>query len=724
MHPETEYYMSSDTVRIGAFAPEIAKELSVGEHQAAAVLSLLEDGATVPFIARYRKEATGGLDEVKIISIRDRAAQLEELSKRREAILKSLTEQEKLTPELDRAVRDAKTLSALEDLYLPYRPKRRTRAVIAKEKGLEPLADLLAAGATDDPEAAAAPFVNAENGVANAEEALSGARDIIAERMSEDAAARDEIRKLFRAHAFISSKAGKKKDGDAAKYADYASWSESAREAPSHRVLAMLRGEREGYLSVHARPDDERAVGLLERRFVKGPRATAAQLGLAVRDGYDRLLAPSMENELLQELRSRAETEAIRVFAENLRELLLAPPLGRKAVLAVDPGLRTGCKVVCLDRQGKLLEHTAVFPLEPHRREREAAAEIKKLVKKHDIEAIAVGNGTGGREAIAFLKSLDLGGPVPVIMVNESGASVYSASETARKEFPEHDVTVRGAVSIGRRLMDPLSELVKIDPKSIGVGQYQHDVDQKALKAALDDVVVSCVNAVGVELNTASAELLRYVSGLSERLARTIVEYRNANGPFGNRNELLAVSGMGPKTFEQAAGFLRIRDGDNPLDASAVHPESYRIVERMANDLSVPLSGLIGNRDLVSKIRLAAYVGGQAGLPTLTDIAAELAKPGRDPREPFERFEYAESVHTIGDLAAGMTLPGIVTNVTNFGAFVDIGVHQDGLVHISELADRYVTDAREVVRVNQKVTVTVLAVDTDRKRISLSMKRR
>lgn len=716
--------MSTETVRIGAFAPEIAKELSIGERQAAAALSLLEDGATVPFIARYRKEATGGLDEVEIISIRDRAAQLEELSRRRDAILKSLSEQEKLTPELERAVREAKTLSSLEDLYLPYRPKRRTRAVIAKEKGLEPLADLLAAGTSADPAAAAAPFVNEENGVANLEEALAGARDIIAERVSENAAARDEIRKLFGAHAFIASKAGKKKDGDAAKFADYVSWSESVREAPSHRVLAMLRGEREGYLSVHARPDDERAVGLLERRFVKGPRAAAAQLELAVRDGYDRLLAPSIENELIQELKSRAEAEAIRVFAENLRELLLAPPLGRKAVLAVDPGLRTGCKVVCLDRQGKLLEYTAVFPLEPHRREREAAAAIEKLAKKHDIEAIAVGNGTGGREALAFLKTLELGGRIPVIMVNESGASVYSASETARKEFPDHDVTVRGAVSIGRRLMDPLSELVKIDPKSIGVGQYQHDVDQKALKAALDDVVSSCVNAVGVELNTASAELLRYVSGLSERLALKIVEYRNENGAFRNRSELRSVSGMGPKTFEQAAGFLRIRDGSNPLDASAVHPESYHIAERMARDLSVPLSDLIGSQELVAKIRLAAYAEGSVGLPTLTDIAAELAKPGRDPREPFERFEYAEGVHGIADLAAGMTLPGIVTNVTNFGAFVDIGVHQDGLVHISELADRYVKDAREVVKVNQKVTVTVLAVDAERKRISLSMKRR
>ena len=701
---------------------KIASELGVRDEQVRATAQLLDDEATVPFIARYRKEVTGGLDEVAIIAIRDQLESLRALDKRKEAILKSLEEQEKLTDALKEKVLSAETMAILEDIYLPYRPKRRTRGTIAKEKGLEPFAEKIFAQADMDIETEAMSFVNPEKGVEAVEDVLAGARDIIAEWINEDGNLRAELRELFAGKATVKSRVVKGKEEEGIKYKDYYEWEEHAAKAPSHRILAIRRGAEEGYLTFHILPDEEGALSLIERHCVKNNNPAAEQVRLSARDSYKRLLSPSMETEMRVHYKKRADDEAIKVFAENLRELLLASPLGQKAVLGIDPGYRTGCKVVCLDPQGKLLHNETIFPIEQFHRKEEAIKIVKKLVEVHRIEAIAVGNGTGGRETEAFCKGIDFGMPVTVVMVNESGASVYSASNVAREEFPAHDVTVRGAVSIGRRLMDPLAELVKIDPKSIGVGQYQHDVDQKALKTSLDDVVSSCVNAVGVEINTASKELLKYVSGLSERLAGNVIKYRNEHGAFPSRNDLMGISGMGPKTFQQAAGFLRICGAENPLDASAVHPESYGIVETMAGDLGCTVADLMSNANLRRKITLQNYITDTVGMPTLTDIMAELAKPGRDPRRHFELFAFTEGVNTINDLEVGMKLPGVVTNVTAFGAFVDIGVHQDGLVHLSEMADRFVKSPHDVVKVNQKITVTVLAVDEQRKRIALSMR--
>ena len=701
---------------------QITRELQLTQRQVQATVELLDSGATVPFIARYRKEATGSLDEVAISDIRDRLSQLRELSTRREAVLTSLEERDLLTEELRKAVLSADTMAALEDVYLPYRPKRRTRATIAREKGLEPLALLLWRQIDFEVQVAASEYINFESGVEGVEGALDGARDIIAEWVSEDTSARAEIRKLFWTQGTFFSKVVSGKESAATKYRDYFQWEEPVDNVPSHRVLAMFRGEREGLLSIHIAPPQSQAIGTLEAIFIIDKTEASEQVRLAVQDGYKRLLEGSMETEVRKEARVRAEDTAIRVFADNLRELLLAPALGQKNVMALDPGFRTGCKLVCLDRQGRLLYHDTVYPLLGERGEQEAAKKVGQLCREYDVEAIAVGNGTGGRETEAFLRRLELSPKISVVMVNESGASVYSASAVARSEFPDEDITVRGAVSIGRRLMDPLAELVKIDPKAIGVGQYQHDVDQKALKGRLDDVVGSCVNNVGAELNTASGELLAYVSGLGPRLAQAIVDYRNKNGPFTSRESLKKVPRLGPKAFEQAAGFLRIRGGDHPLDASAVHPESYGVVEAIAKDLGHPLERLVGDASIAGRIDLQRYLSDKVGLPTLNDIIEELARPGRDPRREFELFQFAEGINKIEDLAAGMKLPGVVTNVTDFGAFVDVGVHQDGLVHISQLADRFVRNPSEIVKVQQQVWVTVVEVDLERKRISLSMK--
>lgn len=700
----------------------IANELGIASKQAQSTALLLEDGCTVPFIARYRKEATGSLDEVQITAIRDRLEQLAELDKRREAILKSLEERELLTDDLHKAILAADTMAELEDLYLPYRPKRRTRATIAREQGLEPLADKILAQGAFDPAIEALSFVDPDKKVESSEDALAGARDIIAEKIAETQEVRGATRRLFVEKGLARSKAIAGKESDGAKFRDYFDCSENISSAPGHRLLAMFRGEKEGMLSLQIRPPDEDALALLRRLVVKARNEAARQVDLALEDGYKRLLAPSMETEIRQEAKKRADEEAIRVFAENLRELLLASPLGRKRVMALDPGFRTGAKLVCLDAQGKLLHHDTIYPLQSQKMAEQAAAKAKELIRRFEIEAIAVGNGTAGRETEAFVRSLGLPKSVTVVMVNESGASIYSAGKAAREEFPDHDVTVRGAVSIGRRLMDPLAELVKIDPKSIGVGQYQHDVDQSALKSSLDDTVTSCVNRVGVEVNTASKELLTYVSGLGPTLAKNIVQQRDTTNPFRSRQELLKVPRLGPKAFEQAAGFLRIRDGKNPLDGSAVHPESYPIVERFARDLGCSVKDLMESEELRKKVPLENYITEKVGLPTLRDIMAELAKPGRDPREEFEAFSFAEEVDSIEKVKPGMKLPGIVTNVTKFGAFVDIGVHQDGLVHISQLADRFVRDPAEVVKPQQKVTVTVLEVDMERKRISLSLR--
>jgi uncharacterized protein len=700
---------------------KIAAELGIAERQIQATAGLIAEGATVPFISRYRKEVTGSLDEVQITAIRDRLEQLAELDKRREAILNSLQERQLLTDELKEKILAAETLSVLEDIYLPFRPKRRTRATVAKEKGLEPLAQLIFAQEEKDPLAEAASFIDAEKSVSSAEEALAGARDIIAEWISEDPAARAALRDLFASNGVFRTKVITGKEAEGSKYRDYFAWEEPVPRAPSHRILAMRRGEKEGFLSLATLPPEPEALAMLERLFVKGENACSAQVRLAVQDGFARLLSPSMETETRLATKKRADEEAIRVFADNLRQLLMASPLGQKNVLAIDPGLRTGCKVVCLDRQGKLLHNETIFPLLSDKGREESSRRVLELLEEFKAEAIAVGNGTGGRETEAFLRSLPPPGGIPVVMVNESGASVYSASQAARQEFPDHDVTVRGSVSIGRRLMDPLAELVKIDPKSIGVGQYQHDVDQPALKHSLDDVVMSCVNAVGVEANTASAQLLTYVSGLGPQLAGNILAYRNENGPFSSREELKKVPRLGPKAFEQAAGFLRIRGGKNPLDSSAVHPESYPVVQAMAADLECTVEDLMREEKLRQRIEPSKYVTEQTGLPTLNDILKELAKPGRDPRREFEDF--AEGIEKIADLQPGMKLDGIVTNVTAFGAFVDIGVHQDGLVHISQLSDRFVKDPHQVVKVQQKVKVTVLSVDLERKRIALTLKK-
>ena len=702
---------------------KIASELSVRPTQVQATAELLEGGATVPFIARYRKEATGTLDETVVTAIRDRLGQLKELDDRREAIIKSLEERGLLTDELKGKILQAETMAVLEDIYLPYRPKRRTRAIIAREKGLQPLADLIfAQDPTVDPMAQAVAFVDAEKGVASVEEALAGAKDIIAESVNEDQQARANMREMFQIEGKLSSQVVPGKETEGIKYEDYFKWEEPVAKAPSHRILAMRRGREEGFLRLQVVAPDEKALMILGGLFVKGRSPCATLVQEAVTDSYKRLLSPSMETEILAATKLRADEEAIRVFAENLRQLLLAPPLGQKNVLAIDPGFRTGCKVVCLDRQGQLKHHDVVFPHQSERLATADAAKVVELCEKFDIEIIAIGNGTAGRETEAFVKAIKFPRSIPIVMVNESGASIYSASEVARDEFPDQDVTVRGAVSIGRRLMDPLAELVKIDPKSIGVGQYQHDVDQPLLRHSLDDVVVSCVNNVGVEVNTASKQLLQYVSGLGPQLAQNIIAFRNENGPFKSRRDLMQVPRLGAKAFEQAAGFLRIREAANPLDASAVHPESYHVVDRMAADVGCSVADLMKNEAFRRQVRLQNYVSDAIGLPTLNDIVQELAKPGRDPRQQFEIFSFAEGVNKIEDVKCGMRLPGIVTNVTAFGAFVDIGVHQDGLVHVSQLADRFVKDPAEVVKVHQKVMVTVLEVDLVKKRISLTMK--
>jgi protein Tex len=702
---------------------KVAAELGLRATQVHTTARLISEGATVPFIARYRKEATGKLDEVAITSIRDRLAQLAELDQRRQSILQSLAERSLLTDQLKAAIESAQTLSALEDLYLPFRPKRRTRAAIAREKGLEPLADILFLNqANADPAREALAFISHDKGVATTEDALAGARDILAERVSEDPLARSKMREFHRRSATVQSRVISGKENEGAKFKDYFDWSEPASTIPSHRLLAIRRGEEEKVLMFRVTPPEEEALALLEPLFVKTQGRAADQVRLAVQDGYKRLLGAAMETELRIETRRRADEAAIRVFADNLKQLLLSPPLGRKNVLAIDPGFRTGCKLVCLGKQGELLHHDVIFPTGSDGRMDEAASKVRDLCKRHQVEAIAIGNGTAGRETEVFVRKVGLPASIQIVMVNESGASIYSASEVAREEFPGHDLTVRGAVSIGRRLMDPLAELVKLDPKSIGVGQYQHDVDQDALKRSLDDTVMSCVNGVGVELNTASRQLLAYVSGLGPQLAANVVAYRNEHGPFRSRAELRKVPRLGPKAFEQAAGFLRIRDGTHPLDASAVHPESYPIVDRMARDLQCSVQDLMRSPELRKRIELERYVTGQVGLPTLQDILAELAKPGRDPRQQFEAFQFKEGVEKIDDLKAGMKLPGIVTNVTAFGAFVDIGVHQDGLVHVSQLADRFVKNPADVVKVQQQVMVTVTEVDLARKRIALSMR--
>jgi protein Tex len=706
---------------------KIDEELKLATTQTQAVAGLLEEGATIPFIARYRKEATGSLDEAVITAIRDRLSQLAELDSRREAIVHSLEARGLLTDELKERLDAAQTMTVLEDIYLPFRPKRRTRATIAREKGLEPLAQRLFAQdgidpANVDPLGEAAAFVDVEKGVSSAEEAVAGARDIMAEWMSEDAAARAGLRELFLQKAVFRSRVITDAEETGIKYRDYYAWEEPVASAPSHRVLAMRRGEKEGVLSLSIVVPDEEALNILKALFIKGACAASHEVELALADSYQRLLFPSMETEIRIVTKDRADEEAIRVFAENLRQLLLAAPLGEKNVLAIDPGFRTGCKVVCLDRQGRLLQTDTVYLIKSEGEAAQAAKTIRELCRRFEVEAIAIGNGTAGRETETFVRGLNLSAGIPIVMVNESGASVYSASEVAREEFPDRDVTVRGSVSIGRRLMDPLAELVKIDPKAIGVGQYQHDVDQAALKRSLDDVVESCVNGVGVEVNTASRELLTYVSGLGPGLAKAIVAYRNEQGPFVSRKDLKKVPRLGPKAFEQAAGFLRIRGAQNPLDASAVHPESYPVVEAMAKDVRSTVRDLMIDADLRKQIDLSRYITDTVGLPTLNDIMGELAKPGRDPREQFEVFAFADGVAKMEDVRPGMKLPGIVTNITAFGAFVDIGVHQDGLVHISQLANRFVKNPGDVVKVHQKVTVTVLEVDIARKRISLSMK--
>ncbi|MCD6353524.1 MAG: RNA-binding transcriptional accessory protein [Proteobacteria bacterium] len=701
----------------------IAAELDLKLHQIMATAALLEEGATVPFISRYRKEVTGSLDEVAVTTIRDRMHQLEELEKRRESTLKSLEERELLTDELKKKIETADTLTTLEDIYLPYRPKRRTRATIAREKGLEPLAKVLfEQKKTIAPGKEALSFIDAEKGVESAEDALAGARDIIAEWVNEDQKARAELRKLFAEKGLFKTKVTPGKETEGAKFQNYFEWQEPVATAPSHRILAMRRGENEGILTMRLSPSEDEALTLLENLFVIGENAASQEVRTAVHDSYRRLLSSSMETEIRLDTKKRADSEAIRVFADNLRELLLASPLGQKNVMAIDPGIRTGCKIICLDRQGKLLATGNIYLFSSEKNKEASAKTIFELCDRYQVEAIAIGNGTAGRETEAFIRGLGLSQDIPAMMVNESGASVYSVSEVAREEFPDLDLTFRGSVSIGRRLMDPLAELVKIDPKSIGVGQYQHDVNQQALKQSLDDVVVSSVNAVGVEVNTASEQLLSYVSGLGPQLARNIIVYRNEHGPFLSRENLRNVSRLGPKAFEQAGGFLRIRKGANPLDASAVHPESYPVVEAMAQDLSCSVEELLNSETLRKQIDLSRYVTDKVGMPTLTDILAELAKLGRDPRKQFESISYAKEVVKIEDVRPGMKLPGIITNVTAFGAFVDVGVHQDGLVHVSELSDRFVKDPNQVVKVNQRVTVKVLNVDLRRNRISLSLR--
>ncbi|MDY3869158.1 MAG: Tex family protein [Pyramidobacter sp.] len=702
------------------YTGRIAQELKLPLEGVRAVSDLLAEGCTVPFIARYRKEKTGSLDEIAITAIRDGLARVEDLEARRTAITSSLTERGILTDELKKAIDAAPTMTVLEDVYLPYRPKRRTRAIAAREAGLAPLADALLAQTGSDPSELAAAYISEENNIPNAEAALAGARDIIAENISENRAVRQEMRLIFvRWGTCTASVVEKKKsEPEAATYSDYFDTEEPILKIPSHRLHAMLRGEKEGYLSLSIRPDEKLALEKLNARYVKGNGEDSRQVEMAVLDGYRRLLAPSMENEARATLKKRADTEAINIFAKNLRELLMASPFGGKPVLAIDPGVRTGCKVVCLDAKGDLILHTVIFLQRGESYYAQACEVIKGLVARYRPQAIALGNGTASRETEDFLRSLNLS--IPTVVVSEAGASVYSASELARKEFPDKDVTVRGAVSIGRRLMDPLAELVKIDPKSIGVGQYQHDVDQKQLKNALDDTVVSCVNAVGVDLNTASAKLLSYVSGLTPSLAENVVKYRESSGPFVSRRDVLKVPRLGPKAYQQAAGFLRIPHAKNPLDNSAVHPENYGVVDAIARDLDCSVSELIASKGLKNKLDLNRYVTGDVGLPTLRDILSELEKPGRDPRSEFELFSFDPNVREVTDLKVGMKLPGIVSNVTAFGAFVNIGVHLDGLIHISKMG-RHVQDISAVLRPGMHVEVIVVSVDVPRKRISLRM---
>jgi len=700
---------------------KIADELSVSEKQVKITIELLDEGGTVPFIARYRKEATGGLDEVQIAAIRDRKQQIEELDKRREAILKSMTELEKLTPELEKQIMEAETMTILEDIYLPFKPKRKTKASIAKEKGLQGLADFIMIQNSDDLYTEALKYVNVDLGVSNAEEALSGSRDILAEFISEQPEIRGKMRELFIQAGTFHSKLIKGKDAEGQKYKDYFDWSEPVKTAPSHRILALRRAEKEIILTLDIEVPEDNAIRILEDFYVKGSNPSSMQVQQAALDAFKRLIKPSMETEIRLLTKKQADTEAIRVFADNARQLLLAAPVGQKRIMAIDPGFRTGCKLVCLDNQGQLVDNTNIYPHNGTEAAKESAKTIKFLVDKYSIEAIAIGNGTAGRETETFVKSLQLT-DIVIVMVNESGASIYSASDVAREEFPDKDITVRGAVSIGRRLMDPLAELVKIDPKSIGVGQYQHDVDQNQLQSSLDDTVISCVNSIGVELNTASKQILAYISGLGPQLAQNIVDYRNKNGAFKRRSELRQVPRLGDKAFEQAAGFLRIRNAEHPLDSSAVHPERYALVEQMAKDLDCKVEDLMKDEQFRQKIKLQSYVSETIGLPTLNDILKELAKPGLDPREQFETFSFSEGINSINDLHVGMNLPGIITNITAFGAFVDIGVHQDGLVHLSQMADKFIKDPNEVVKVSQKVMVRVTEVDVNRKRIALSMK--
>lgn len=704
------------------FAKRISDLLNINIKYVDNTLELLDSGCTIPFISRYRKERTGGLDEVQITQICELNERMKETAKRKETIIKTISEQGKLTPELEKRINECWEPEVLEDIYMPYKPKRRTRAQVARENGLEPLATIIMLQRDNAPETTARKFIN-EN-VKSEEDAIKGALDIIAENVSEDERSRSQLRNAFRRGAIITSKVIKSKadTDEAAKYSDYFDFSEPLKRCSSHRLLAMRRGEKDGILRVSISADDEECVEKLKRLFVRGYGRCSTLVGEAVTDSFKRLLKPSIETEFATLSKENADGDAIAVFAENLRQLLLAAPLGQKRVMGIDPGFRTGCKVVCLDEQGNLLHHEAIFPHPPRNEQIEASTQIKEMVKKYGVEAIAIGNGTASRETDRFVKTLGLADSIQVFTVSEDGASVYSASKTAREEFPDKDVTVRGAVSIGRRLMDPLAELVKIDPKSIGVGQYQHDVDQAKLKKSLDLTVESCVNSVGVNLNTASKHLLTYVSGLGPTLAQNIIDYRTANGAFSSRSQLLKVPRLGPSAFEQSAGFLRIPDAKNPLDNTAVHPESYKIVEKMAKDCGCSVAELIKDKDKRKSIRLDRYVSEKVGMPTLTDIMAELEKPGRDPREQLEEFEFDPNVSTPDDLVEGMVLPGIVTNITNFGAFVDIGVHQDGLVHISQLADRYVSDPTQVVKLHQHVMVKVIEVDRRRNRISLSMK--
>lgn len=704
------------------YAKKLSVEFNLDYQHVRNVLSLLSEGATIPFVARYRKEMTGSMNEEIIADLQKRHQQMLLLDKRREAILESIREQEKLTPELQQLIDATENMQVLEDIYLPYKPKRRTKATIAREKGLEPLAQLIFSQKTAELNLKAMPFVDEKKGVGSIDEALSGARDIMAEWVNENTEARARLRKLFQRTAKMVAKVAKGKEAEAITYKQYYDWSEPLDKMPSHRLLALMRAEAEGMIKVNIDVEAGQAAEILNKLVIKSNGEAACQIMMANEDAWKRLLAPSLENEIRAVYKEKADEVAIKVFVDNLRQLLMAPPLGQKRVLAIDPGFRTGCKVVVLDQYGSLMHNETIFPHPPVHETKQAVQKLKTLVNAYQVEVIAIGNGTAGRETEDLVRGIRFDRDLIAIMVNESGASVYSASKVARDEFPDYDITVRGAVSIGRRLMDPLAELVKIDPKSIGVGQYQHDVDQKALQESLEHTVVSCVNAVGVELNTASEQLLSYVSGLGPQLASNIIKYRQANNGFKNRSELMKVPRLGDKAFEQCAGFLRIRGGNNPLDASAVHPESYDVVKQIARKLQLEPDQLIGRKGLRASVSAADFINEKVGIETLNDIIDELEKPGRDPRQHFEMFAFSKDIRTIEDLKAGMVLEGIVTNITAFGAFVDLGVHQDGLVHLSQMADRFIRDPNEVVKLNQKVKVEVVAVDLDRHRISLTMK--